>query len=153
LHYEWTTKLLEQSSSYIIVLGEYGRKLKHHTKQKTFEIRNWTIELFPFDSWFTVSADVNNGIITQYYCNINEPAILSGDTVSFIDLDLDLIQRNGKWILVDEDEFEQNALLFAYPEDLKQKVMQELGNLQNRIQNNLFPFDGTLNRFIERVPS
>jgi uncharacterized protein len=153
MHYEWSTTLLEQTSSYIFVLGEYGRKLKHHTKRKTFEMNNWTIEFFPFDSWFTVSADVNNGVITQYYCNINEPATLAGDTVSFIDLDLDLLQRNGEWFVVDEAEFEHNALLFSYPEELKNRVRRELTNLQNRIQNHQFPFDGSLDRFIERIPN
>ncbi|WP_254450398.1 DUF402 domain-containing protein [Cohnella herbarum] len=155
MHYEWDTLLLEQTSTYIIVLGEYGRKLHHHTKQKIFEIDNWTVEFFPFDCWFTVSADVNNGVITQYYCNINEPANLSedGETVSFVDYDLDLIQRNGKWMIVDEDEFEQNSILYSYPQGLIKRVRQEMANLQNRIENHHFPFDGTLERFIDRISS
>jgi protein associated with RNAse G/E len=78
-------------------LGEYGRKLHHHTKQKIFTVNNRTIEFFSFVSWFTVSADVVNGKIEQYYCNINEPARIDGNTVSFVDLDLDNIQRNGEW--------------------------------------------------------
>ncbi|MDF2964470.1 MAG: hypothetical protein K0S39_6205, partial [Paenibacillus sp.] len=69
-HYEWETVLLEQTDTYILVLGEYGRKLKHHTKGKTFETYNWTLEYFSFVDWFTVSGDIRDGEIYQYYCNI-----------------------------------------------------------------------------------
>ncbi|MBW5447587.1 DUF402 domain-containing protein [Cohnella sp. CFH 77786] len=150
-HYEWDTILLERSESHIFVLGEYGRKLHHHTKQRIFTVENWTLEFFPFDAWFTVSADVVGGQIQQYYCNINEPAKLEDNTVSFVDLDLDLIHRNGEWRVVDEDEFERNSVKFAYPDGLIHRAKLELANLQSRIQNKGFPFDGSLERFIDRI--
>lgn len=152
LHYEWNTTLLEKTNKYIIVLGEYGRKLNHHTKKKVFTVENWTIEFFPFDSWFTVSADVVRGNIQQFYCNINQPATIKGNTVSFVDLDLDYVQRNGEWKVVDEDEFESNAIKFAYPDVLIQKAKQELMGLKERIRNAKFPFDGSLEMFIDCVP-
>ncbi|SEC60193.1 DUF402 domain-containing protein [Paenibacillus sp. GP183] len=152
LHYEWTTKLLEKTETHIFVLGEYGRKLNHHTKQKIFTVDNWTIEFFSFDLWFTVSADVVDGKIKQYYCNINEPAKIKGNTVSFVDLDLDLIQRNGDWKVVDEDEFEINSVRFNYPEELIRRSRKELNNLQDRVKNNKFPFDGAIERFIKFIP-
>ncbi|NQX68812.1 DUF402 domain-containing protein [Paenibacillus alba] len=152
-HYDWHTKLLEMTDTYVIVLGEYGRKLHHHTKQNIFTINNWTIEFFSFDSWFTVSADVVDGKIQQYYCNINEPARVDGTIVSFVDLDLDLVQRNGEWKVVDEDEFECNAMKFSYPQELIDRARQELDHLQIRIQNKGFPFDGTLEKFIDCIPN
>jgi protein associated with RNAse G/E len=152
LHYEWCTTLLEKAKTHIFVLGHYGRKLHHYTKQKVFTVNNWTIEFFPFDSWFTVSADVVDGKIQQYYCNINEPAKIDGHTVSFVDLDLDLIQRNGEWKVVDEDEFEMNAIKFAYSDELIHRAREELINLQSRIHNKQFPFDGSIERFIDYIP-
>lgn len=152
LHYEWETSLLEKADTYIIVLGEKSRKLRHHTKQKVFTVDNWTIEFFSFVEWFTVSADVIGGKIKQYYCNINEPAKINGNTVSFVDLDLDYVQRNGEWKVVDEEEFAINAVKFSYPDDLIRKARQELTNLQDRITNYRFPFDGTIERFIASVP-
>lgn len=152
-HYEWDTVLLERTDSYILVAGKRGRKLRHHTKQKVFTMDSWTIELFPFDSWFTVSADVMDGRIRQYYCNINEPAKLTDHIVSFVDLDLDYVQRDGEWKVVDEDEFASNAKLYAYPEELMARARQELVNLQNRVHSKQFPFDGTLERWIGMIPS
>ncbi|AZN40574.1 DUF402 domain-containing protein [Paenibacillus albus] len=151
-HYEWRTTLLEQTDSYIFVLGHYGRKLKHYTKGKTFTVENWTIECFPFDSWFTVSADVINGEIAQYYCNICEPARMEGGTVTFVDLDIDLIHKNGRWEIVDEDEFEIHTEKFAYPPELVTRVRQEVERLQERIALKQFPFDGAIERFISRIP-
>lgn len=151
-HYKWNTQLLEKTSTYMVVLGEQGRQLHHFTKQKIFTMENWTIEFFSSELWFTVSADVVDGEINQYYCNINQPAQLNGNVVSFVDLDLDLIRRNGEWKVVDEDEFESNAVKFSYPDELIQRARQELANLKERIKNRDFPFDGTIERFIERIP-
>jgi protein associated with RNAse G/E len=152
LHYEWNTTLLEKTDSHIFVLGEYGRKLNHYTKQKVFTVEAWTIEYFSFDSWFTVSADVVSGKIQQFYCNINQPAKIKDNTVSFVDLDLDYIQRNGEWKVVDEDEFESNAIKFDYPEALIYKARQELLGLKELIRKKLFPFDGSLEKFVDSVP-
>jgi hypothetical protein len=150
-HYEWETTLLEKTDTYIIVLGERGRKLQHHTKQKIFTVDNWTIEFFSFESWFTVSADVVDSKITQYYCNVNEPAKIDGATVTFVDLDLDYVQRSGEWRVVDEDEFVHNAVLFGYPDELVRTARQELFRLQERVRNKQFPFDGTIDRFIGSI--
>jgi uncharacterized protein len=154
LHYEWETTVLEKTDTHILVLGKYGRELRHYSKQKVFTVENWTIELFPFDSWFTVSADVCDGNIKQYYCNINEPAKIdiTKNTVSFVDLDLDYIQRDGIWRVVDEDEFVSNAITYAYPEELIHRARYELAHLQDRIRKGEFPFDGYLHRFIHCIP-
>ncbi|WP_282937137.1 DUF402 domain-containing protein [Paenibacillus sp. RC67] len=152
LHYEWNTTLLEKTDSHIFVLSEPGRQLQHYTRGKTFICEHWTIEFFPFDSWYTVSADIVNGKITQYYCNINQPAVCNGNTVSYIDLDLDFVQRNNIWKVVDEDEFAVNAVELSYPPDLVERARLELENLQQRVANGQFPFDGTIERFIAAIP-
>jgi len=151
-HYEWETLLLAESNEHMFVLGEYGRKLNHYTKQKEFTMEAWTIEFFSFVSWFTVSANIVDGQIEQYYCNINQPATLQGSTVSFVDLDLDYVQRKGEWLVVDEDEFASNAVQFGYPEELIKRARQELESLKERVRDHLFPFDGTIETFISRIP-
>ncbi|TVX97883.1 DUF402 domain-containing protein [Paenibacillus cremeus] len=153
LHYEWNTTLLEETDTHVFVLGEKGRALHHHTKQKVFTVPNWTIEFFSFHSWFTVSADVMDGTIQQYYCNINEPARREGSVISFVDLDLDYVYRQGAWKVVDEDEFVLHTVQFGYPPELVERARQELVRLQQRIASKQFPFDGALERFINRIPA
>lgn len=151
-HYEWEAKVLEQTGDYVFVLAEYGRKLRHFTKNSVFTLNNWTIEFFSSSSWFTVAADIRDGKVSQYYCNINEPSIIDGDQVSFIDLDLDYVWRDGQWAVVDEDEFELHQVKFAYPEELVRKAREELERLKQRVSDKAFPFDGTIERLISRVP-
>lgn len=150
-HYEWQSKLLEQTDKHLFVLSEQGRKLRHHTKGNIFTVPHRTIEFFSGEHWFTVSADIADGGIRQYYCNINEPAKRSGDVVTFVDLDLDLVQQDGVWKVVDEDEFVQNAQRLSYPEKLVQRAREELARLQRRIEERKFPFDGTIERYIEKI--
>ncbi|MBB3112544.1 hypothetical protein FHS18_004645 [Paenibacillus phyllosphaerae] len=152
LHYEWETQLLERTDTHVFVLAERGRKLHHYTKQKVFTIDRWTIEFFSSAYWFTVSADVRDGNIVHYYCNINEPAIIAENAVSFVDLDLDLLGEDGQWRVVDEDEFERHSIAFGYPEALIARARSELAGLQLRIAQRRFPFDGTLERLAAQVP-
>ncbi|MGG1552965.1 DUF402 domain-containing protein [Paenibacillus ferrarius] len=151
-HYDWETTLLERGDAHLFVLGHHGRQLRHYTKGKTFTIDRWTVEFFPLDAWFTVSADVVDGRIVQYYCNICEPPRLEQDGVSFIDLDLDLIYRDGVWQVVDEDEFAEHTVKFGYPPELVNRVWQELAKLQARIASRQFPFDGSMERLVSQAP-
>ncbi|GMK46599.1 UPF0374 protein YgaC [Paenibacillus glycanilyticus] len=152
LHYEWNTDLLEEGDGYVFVLGRYGRKLQHHTKKYVFTVNNWSIEFFSSKHWFTVSAAVVDGRINEYYCNINQPAIINGSEISFVDYDLDLVQRGGEWMVIDEDEFADNAIKFGYSEQLMKQVREELAGLQARVAERQFPFDGTIERLMARIP-
>ncbi|TYP70542.1 DUF402 domain-containing protein [Paenibacillus methanolicus] len=151
-HYEWETTLLERGDAHVFVLSALGRRLRHFTKNAVFTIDRWTVEYFAADCWFTVSADVVDGRIVHYYCNVNEPARISEDEVSFVDLDLDLLGADGLWRVVDEDEFAQNSVAFGYPEALIARVREELAALRRRIEEGGFPFDGTLERLAAKVP-
>jgi protein associated with RNAse G/E len=62
-----------------------------------------------------------------WYCNIGKPAVIEDDTVSYVDLALDLwVSIDGKQTVLDEDELEDLNL----DEVLKQKVYEDLQKLQ-----------------------
>lgn len=151
-HYEWESRLLEQTEQHVVVLSEYGRPLRHHSKGRIFTIESWTIECFPSGLWFTVSADVIDGKISQYYCNVCKPSEVHGNQVSFTDLDIDYIYRDGVWRVVDEDEFAAHTIKYGYPPELVKQVREELRALQERVDDKRYPFDGTLERFVDAVP-
>ncbi|MFB5193259.1 DUF402 domain-containing protein [Alicyclobacillus fastidiosus] len=154
-HYDWEVELLEEASTHVICIGLPGRKLVHHTKQKVFDFDSCSIEFYSLEHWVTVSADIVNGALQQYYCNIAMPAIRdkSKSTVSFIDLDLDLVRRslNLPWKVVDVEEFHTNQVKYGYPSSLVVEAKQQLQELQNRVRKSLFPFDGKLQFFIDQV--
>ncbi len=153
LHYEWESELLERTDDYALVLSEPGRKLTHYTRGKTFTMNSRTLEFFSLVDGFTVSGDVRDGRIHQYYCNINLPAQYENNRITFVDLDLDYVCRDGSWKVVDEDEFEQNRIRFAYPQEVVAFARRELLRLQERVERRRFPFDGALERWIPIVES
>jgi protein associated with RNAse G/E len=65
---------------------------------------------------------------------------MSGLELSFIDLDLDLLLHNdGTYSILDEDEFQINAQLFAYPAEICAVVRQTMTELVKEIKAGRFP--------------
>lgn len=151
-HYDWQSTIIELTKDYVIVKSEPGRVLRHHSKQTEFVMNNWGVEFFPFKQWFTVSVDILHGKIEGFYCNIAQPAKLIGNCLSFVDLDLDLICDNdGEWKVVDEEEFMENMVKYSYTSEIIERVRLEMTNLQKRVIAQQFPFDGTIQQFIDLV--
>ncbi|GHH98770.1 DUF402 domain-containing protein [Neobacillus kokaensis] len=141
-HYEWEGTILESTPDYIIVHCKYGRQLVHHTKNKVFTITNTSIEYFSLKEWFTAALEVEDGAVVSGYCNVAMPSVLKNNEVSFVDLDLDYIQKkNQKWEVVDEDEFESNSVKYQYPPELKQEALLALDRLQHFVKSGRFPFN------------
>lgn len=67
--------------------------------------------------------------IRGWYCNIGTPAQLEGDTISYIDLSLDLLVfPDGRQLVLDEDEFDELEI----SEDIRRRALQALGELQSQ---------------------
>lgn len=144
IHYEWQGELIEETADYIMVLCKPGRKLNHYTKGKTFTINNTSLEFFSLKEGYTVAMEIVNGEITSYYCNIAKPSVFSNNSLSFVDLDLDLVkQSNEDWRVIDIEEFENNSTKYNYPSELKEAAIQGLEVLKNMAKRKVFPFDGT----------
>lgn len=66
------------------------------------------VETFYTERWYNVFEiyDRDDGKFKGWYCNIGYPALLEKDTVSYIDLALDLwVEADGAQTVLDEDEF------------------------------------------------
>lgn len=150
-HYSWDGYVLEQTKDYLLVANTPGRTLHHHHRDALYTYDNYSLEYYPLDADFTVGLDLERTGEMMYYCNICLPPVLQGNTLSFIDLDLDLVHRNGEWQVVDEDEFLENQQLYNYPPDVIERARASLLNLQRRIAEQQFPLDGFFDAFIPTV--
>jgi len=93
------------------------------------------VEKFYTDRWYNVFEiyDRDDGKFKGWYCNVGYPAVLDADSVSYIDLALDLwVAVDGKQTVLDEDEFLElkidvrtRAQAVAALEELKQKFINE----------------------------
>lgn len=141
-HYEWEGEILEKTSDYVLVKCKPGRKLIHHTKNDVFTINNTSLEYFSLKEWFTAAIEVDAGNVVSYYCNVAKPSVLINNKLSFIDLDLDLVQRKNKgWEVIDEAEFEENSIKYQYPPELKDEAVKALERLKEKVKRGEFPFN------------
>ena len=87
------------------------------------------VETFFTDKWYNIFEiyDRDDGKLKGWYCNITKPAVIEDDSVSYVDLALDLwISADGEQTILDEDELEELKL----SEDLKENVYAGLQELQ-----------------------
>ncbi len=147
LHYEWTSRLIDEDDERILLYAGPGRTLQHHTRQACYTYESHSLECFMRRDGFTVQLDLEKDGSIRHYCNIGLVPRLNEDVITFIDLDLDLVaDRGGEWRLVDEDEFAVNRVRFGYPDDVVAHVWNTIADVKRRIDSGAFPFDGSLER-------
>lgn len=93
-----------------------------------FETGDRFIEYYYSKRGFNIFAIANKeGIHKGWYCNITEPARISRDTITQVDLYLDVwINPAGETLLLDEDEFKAATLLSKPQRIAARQALQEL---------------------------
>ena len=105
------------------------------------------------DRWFNVirleAQDLKTGLwrLDGYYCNIASPLQFDGDTVGYVDLQLDVrvfADEAGDLThrLLDEDEFAVARDRYAYPDDLVERCWRAVDEVIGLVRARQFPFDG-----------
>ncbi len=100
------------------------------------------------DRWYNVIRleEPGKGLV-GYYCNIASPVTFDGETVGYIDLQLDVrvfVNARGAltWSLRDEDEFEVARVRYAYPDALIARCYAAVDQVVTAVEARAFPFDG-----------
>lgn len=93
------------------------------------------VETFCSDRWYNIFEiyDRDDGEFKGWYCNIGYPAVFDKDSVSYVDLALDLwVTPTGTQTVLDEDEFLElsidvmtRAQAVAALEELKERFKNE----------------------------
>ncbi|UBH16467.1 DUF402 domain-containing protein [Macrococcus armenti] len=152
IHYSWKSELIEENESYILLKSLPPRKLIHHTRGQTFVYDNASLEFISKSVGFTINTDIYRNGDIEYYCNICSLPILKENNIDIVDFDIDMIiDKEGKYYFVDEDEFEINKIKYQYPDSLITEVNHLKEKLESLYRNNVFPFDGFLLRNIENL--
>lgn len=142
LHYEQPLTLYERFDNHVVLRGAKGRELIHHTRDKVFKFDKETYEYFFTDRWYTAAIVLDgNGNTVHVYCNIALPCTITEDTVEFIDLDVDVIVRDGKIEVIDLDEFEDHKIIYKYDKNIERKVFIAVDNVKNDIIEKKYPFN------------
>ncbi|HEX7317840.1 MAG TPA: DUF402 domain-containing protein [Pyrinomonadaceae bacterium] len=142
VHRSWPARLARLEGSLIILDAFFAEEIKH-SLIGTIEAGTLSTEFFWTDRWYSVFRfQAPGGGLLKFYCNINTPPTLDAGSLTFVDLDVDvLVQPDYSFEVLDEDEFEHHAELYGYPESYRLSVKEALDELRHLIENRQFPFN------------
>lgn len=140
-HRRWRARLLEISGSLMVLDALFEEEIQH-TLLGTIERGTVSREYYWMDRWYNVFRfQEPSGRLKNFYCNINVPPVFERDTLSYIDLDIDvLVAPDLSYTILDEEEFERNVVEFNYPLEIQRKARLALKELIAVIESIGFPF-------------
>ena len=142
IHRRWPARVTRREGSLVVLDAVFEEEVRHPLLG-TIEAGTHSIEFFWTDRWYSVFRfQTPDGRLLRFYCNINTPARLDDGILSFVDLDVDvLVSPDYSYTILDEDEFELHAELYAYPKAYRDNVRGALDQLLHLIDSRQFPFD------------
>lgn len=137
----WRARISGCDDSLIVLDAEFEFAVKHEVLGE-IPRGTRTAEYYWFNRWYNVFRFLrNDGDTRLWYCNINTPPKLENGVLSYIDLDIDvLVQPDFTYQVLDVDEFEQNALIFGYPNEVRRDVQSAIAEVTSLIEARQFPF-------------
>jgi predicted RNA-binding protein associated with RNAse of E/G family len=104
------------------------------------------VEWYYTDRWYNVFEvhEVTDDRLKGWYCNITRPTIITDDTITWPDLELDLwISPAGTVLLLDEDDFA------AVPLDAETRTnaLRAVEALRSMVEHRDAPFDQITDQF------
>jgi len=141
IHRSWKAELIEQKDSLLILVGEFDQEVKH---THLGIIRRGTIsyEYYWLDRWYNIFRfHQPDGDLRNFYCNVNLPATFENGVLDYVDLDIDvLVWKDFSTVVLDLDEFAENAKNYCYPTEVFDKAKESLAELKVLIKKKMYPF-------------
>lgn len=131
--WQYEGEVLQREESFIIVEAFFNRD-DMPFQEIVLKRGDRFVETFYMDKWYNIFEihDRDDGMLKGWYCNICKPAVIEDDSVSYVDLALDLwVSANGRQTILDEDELEEMHL----DDELKQKIHAGLHELKERFSS------------------
>ena len=136
----WTCELVERSDSLLVFVGTFESDVSHpelgHIKAGTV-----SYEYYWLDRWYSIFRfHEPSGSLRNFYCNVNMEPGFSDGVLDYIDLDIDVVVwPDFTYKVLDRDDYEENAKLFGYTDEVKEKVEATLKELLERIESRDLP--------------
>jgi protein associated with RNAse G/E len=106
----------------------------------TRPLRSNCVQFFWPQRWYMLSAFYNNEMLIHTYANIIQPAVISFEHLSYVDLDLSLLFKPDlSYEVLTQAEFEQMADVLHYTEETRISALMALQTLSSSIQRSIGP--------------
>jgi protein associated with RNAse G/E len=141
-HRRWSAKLLQQEGSLLVLDASFAEEISHDLLG-TILRGTRSIEYYWLDRWYNVFRfSQPDGALRSYYCNINIPPEFNGQTLNYVDLDIDiLVEPDLTYRVVDLKDFELNARRYNYSNEVQAQARRALAELIDLIETRDFPFN------------
>jgi protein associated with RNAse G/E len=141
-HRRWPAEVLRQEGSLIVLDAKFPDEIVHDLLG-TIAAGTHSLEYYWLDRWYNVFRFARrDGKLRNYYCNVNVPARFDGRTLSYVDLDLDiLVDPDFSYRVLDVEDFERNVKLYGYSEGIQANARQAVDELVSMIETRAFPFN------------
>jgi protein associated with RNAse G/E len=147
VHWEHGAWLVSREDGWVVTRTEAGTRVRtegggEYVSPFDTRAHYWS------DRWFNVIRLETPGQgLYGYYCNIATPLRFDGETVHYVDLQLDVrVFADGagelEYLVVDEEEFEAARERYGYGDDTVASARAAVGELVRMIEAREFPFDG-----------
>jgi len=140
-HRQWRAQILKQEDNLLVLDAKFTEEI-NHPLLGTIQRGTMSIEYYWLNRWYNVFRFLKpNGELRNFYCNVNVPPSFHRGTLSYIDLDMDiLVATDLTYTILDEDEFATNVLKFNYPREIQQHAFKALEELICLIEQRSYPF-------------
>jgi protein associated with RNAse G/E len=142
LHRTWNAALVRQEGLLIVLDARFSDEIIHDLLG-TIAIGTHSLEYYWLDRWYNVFRFAQpDGKLRNYYCNVNVPPAFDGETLSYVDLDLDiLVEPDFSYRILDVEDFERNAEHYGYSVEVQAKARRAVDELVRMIETRAFPFN------------
>lgn len=141
-HRRWPATVARHEGSLLVLDAVFDEEIQHDLLG-TIDSGTISTEYYWLDRWYNIFRFSDPaGRLKNFYCNINEPPQFDGHTLSYVDLDIDvLVAPDLTYKILDMDDFEENSRRFSYPEEVQTQARQALAELTGLIESGSFPFN------------
>ncbi len=140
LRRQWTAGVVSQTEDLTIAVGRFEFDVVH-SELGLIKTGTVSFEHFWKDRWYNIFRfHEPDGSLRNYYCNVAMPFTLDGDTLEFVDLDMDVVVwPDGRLEVLDRDDFEENLVRFNYPDAIVENAEAALIELLTLIRSASLP--------------
>jgi uncharacterized protein len=141
LHRTWTAELVRQDESLIVLDAKFADEIVHDLLG-TIAVGTHSLEYYWLDRWYNIFRFAQpDGKLRNFYCNVNQPPEFDGETLRYVDLDLDiLVEPDFSYRILDVEDFETNAKRYGYTQEVQTNARRALDELVTMIERRSFPF-------------
>ncbi|MDA1002071.1 MAG: GNAT family N-acetyltransferase [Chloroflexi bacterium] len=143
-HYDYEARFVDHDRSLLRLYVPVGTTMTSYRGVFPTRVAFTALFFTDGDRWYNCYHNHWTGprASIESYANVSLPAAFDGETVRWVDLDLDvLVRRTGGASIVDHDEFLEHRERFAYPDALARRAADTAAELLALARERRAPFD------------